>query len=94
MNDRLLKGDRIFLDVGGRARIPDIPGLDQICSLTNATVLDLEKLPEHLLIIGGGYVGVEFAQIFARFGSRVTILQRSPHLMPREIKTLKKWRPF
>lgn len=81
---RLLRGDQIFLDVGARAILPDIKGLTQVPYLTNATVLDLEVLPKHLLIVGGGYVAVEFAQIFVRFGSKVTILQHSSQLMKKE----------
>lgn len=70
VGERLLKADQIFIDVGGRAAIPEIKGLSQIPYLTNSTVLDLESLPKHLIIMGGGYVSVEFAQIFARFGSK------------------------
>ncbi len=84
VNGRLLEADQFFIDVGGRAVIPPIKGLDQVPYCTNSTIFDLEKLPSHLLIIGGGYVGVEFAQIFARFGSRVTILHNHSHLMPNE----------
>lgn len=84
VGDRFLQADQIFIDVGGRAVIPDIKGLNRIPYLTNSTVLDLETLPQHLLIMGGGYVGVEFAQIFSRFGSRVTILQHAAHLMNKE----------
>lgn len=84
VGERLLRADRFFIDVGGRAIIPKIEGLEQVPYLTNATILDLEEIPQHLLIIGGGYVGAEFAQIFARFGSKVTILQHGPQLMGKE----------
>lgn len=81
---RSLRGDQIFIDVGGRAVIPEIPGLNQIPYLTNSTILDLESLPKHLIVMGGGYVGVEFAQIFSRFGCQVTILQHADLLMNKE----------
>lgn len=84
VGDQHLEGDKIFIDVGTRARIPEIPGLDKVPYLTNASLLDLEILPEHLLILGGGYVGLEFAQIFRRFGSRVTVIQQSPYIMTKE----------
>jgi pyruvate/2-oxoglutarate dehydrogenase complex dihydrolipoamide dehydrogenase (E3) component len=79
-----LRGKRIYLNVGTRAAVPPIAGLDSVPWLDNARLLDLDRLPEHLVIVGGGYVGVEFAQIFRRFGSEVTLLQRSGQLMPRE----------
>lgn len=75
---------RIFLNVGGRALIPDYPGTNEIGYLTNSTILDLDVVPDHLMIVGGGYVGLEFAQMFARFGSRVTVVQRGPRLLARE----------
>jgi pyruvate/2-oxoglutarate dehydrogenase complex dihydrolipoamide dehydrogenase (E3) component len=84
VGDRVLRAPQIFIDVGARAIIPDIKGLSQVPYLTNSTVLDLEQLPKHLLIMGGGYVGVEFAQIFARFGCKVTILQHGSQLMGKE----------
>lgn len=84
VGDRLLKASQFFIDVGGRAVIPSIKGLGEVPYYTNSTILDLEELPEHLIILGGGYVGAEFAQIFARFGSKVTILQRSSQLMTQE----------
>lgn len=81
---RLLRGDRVFLCVGSRASIPDIPGLAEAAPMTHVEALDLERLPEHLVILGGGYVGLEFAQAMRRFGSRVTILQRGEQLLGRE----------
>jgi pyruvate/2-oxoglutarate dehydrogenase complex dihydrolipoamide dehydrogenase (E3) component len=81
---RLLRGDRVFINVGTRARIPDIPGLATAGPMTHVEALNLERLPEHLVILGGGYVGLEFAQAMRRFGSRVTIVQRGPRLLERE----------
>jgi pyruvate/2-oxoglutarate dehydrogenase complex dihydrolipoamide dehydrogenase (E3) component len=79
-----LHADRIFLATGLRTVIPTIDGLDTVPYLTSRTALDLRELPEHLIVIGGGYIGCEFAQMFRRFGSRVTIVQRAAHLLPRE----------
>jgi pyruvate/2-oxoglutarate dehydrogenase complex dihydrolipoamide dehydrogenase (E3) component len=81
---RELTAKTVIIDVGARPSRPPIEGLDQVDALTSTTILELDELPEHLLVVGGGYVGVEFAQMFRRFGSRVTILQRGPSLMPRE----------
>ena len=82
--DAQFKGECIYINAGARPAAPPIEGLDAVEWLDSARLLDLETLPEHLVIIGGGYVGVEFAQIFRRFGSEVTILQHSGHLMQRE----------
>jgi pyruvate/2-oxoglutarate dehydrogenase complex dihydrolipoamide dehydrogenase (E3) component len=81
---RRVTGERIFLDLGTRASIPDIPGLRASAPLTHVEALELDHLPAHLVVLGGGYVGVEFAQAFRRFGSEVTIEQRAPQLVPRE----------
>src|SRR5262249_29121147 len=81
---RLLRGERVFLNVGPRARVPDVPGLAIAGPMTHVEALNLERLPEHLVILGGGYVGLEFAQAMRRFGSRVTIIQRCPRLLERE----------
>lgn len=81
---RLMKADWIFLNVGTRTFIPDIEGLDEIDYLTSTTILDLDKVPDNLLVIGGNYVGLEFGQMFRRFGSKVTILEKSARLVPRE----------
>jgi pyruvate/2-oxoglutarate dehydrogenase complex dihydrolipoamide dehydrogenase (E3) component len=83
---RTLHGDRVFLNLGTHAAIPDIPGLRAAKPLTHVEVLELDRLPSHLIILGGGYVGLEFAQAFVRFGSRVTVLERGPQLLPREDK--------
>jgi pyruvate/2-oxoglutarate dehydrogenase complex dihydrolipoamide dehydrogenase (E3) component len=79
-----LEGENIFIDTGARPTIPQIPGLDSIPYLTNVSLLELRELPEHLVVLGGGYVGLEFGQMFRRFGSAVTIIQRSERILPNE----------
>jgi pyruvate/2-oxoglutarate dehydrogenase complex dihydrolipoamide dehydrogenase (E3) component len=81
---RRISGERVFVNVGTRASIPNVPGLADAKPLTHVEALDLERLPDHLVVIGGGYVGLEFAQAMRRFGSRVTVVQRGPRLMERE----------
>ena len=81
---RTIKSERVFLSVGTRAMIPDVPGLAAAGPMTHVEALNLDRVPEHLVILGGGYVGLEFAQAMRRFGSRVTILQRGDRLLPRE----------
>jgi pyruvate/2-oxoglutarate dehydrogenase complex dihydrolipoamide dehydrogenase (E3) component len=81
---RLLRGERVFLNVGTRASMPDVPGLAITGPMTHVEALDLERLPQHLVILGGGYVGLEFAQAMRRFGSRVTVIQHGPRLLIRE----------
>jgi pyruvate/2-oxoglutarate dehydrogenase complex dihydrolipoamide dehydrogenase (E3) component len=81
---RLLQGERVFINVGTRATIPDIPGLSAAAPMTHVEALNLERLPAHLVILGGGYVGLEFAQAMRRFGSRVTVIQHGPRLLPKE----------
>jgi pyruvate/2-oxoglutarate dehydrogenase complex dihydrolipoamide dehydrogenase (E3) component len=81
---RSLRGQRVFINVGTRARIPDVPGLAVAAPMTHVEALNLERLPEHLIVLGGGYVGLEFAQAMRRFGSRVTIIQHGPRLLDRE----------
>jgi dihydrolipoamide dehydrogenase len=78
------KADRIFLNTGGKTFIPEIEGLSDIDYLTSTTILDLDYVPEHLLIIGGNYIGLEFGQMFRRFGSKVTILEKSGRIVSRE----------
>ena len=80
----LLTADKIFLNVGGRATIPGLPGIEKIKFLTNSTILDLDVLPRHLVIVGGSYIGLEFAQMYRRFGSEVTIVERSSRLVQHE----------
>ena len=84
VGDELLEADRIFLNVGGRAVAPDIPGLADVDYLTNVGILELDTVPEHLVIVGGSYIGLEFAQMYRRFGAAVTILERGARLAPRE----------
>ncbi|MBC7794214.1 MAG: FAD-containing oxidoreductase [Clostridia bacterium] len=79
-----LMAKRIFINVGGRASRPAFPGIDKVPVLTNTTMLQVKELPEHLVVIGGSYIGLEFAQIFRRFGSQVTIVERSDRLVSRE----------
>lgn len=84
VNEQFIEGKQIFINVGGRALIPHMQGLEKVPYLTNSSLMDVDFIPEHLLIVGGGYIALEFAQIFRRFGSRVTVFQRRPHLMPKE----------
>jgi pyruvate/2-oxoglutarate dehydrogenase complex dihydrolipoamide dehydrogenase (E3) component len=81
---RLIEAERVFLDLGTYATVPDIPGLAAAAPLTHVEVLELDRLPEHLIVLGGGYVGVEFAQAFRRFGSRVTVVETGSQLLARE----------
>jgi pyruvate/2-oxoglutarate dehydrogenase complex dihydrolipoamide dehydrogenase (E3) component len=81
---RLLTGDQVFIDVGTHAAIPSIPGLEEARPLTHIEALELDYLPQHLIVLGGGYVGLELAQAYRRFGSQVTIIQSGPQLMARE----------
>jgi pyruvate/2-oxoglutarate dehydrogenase complex dihydrolipoamide dehydrogenase (E3) component len=80
----VLTSDRIFINVGARAEVPDIPGLDQVDYLTNSSMMDIDFLPRHLLVLGGSYIGLEFGQMYRRFGSEVSIVQRGPRLVSRE----------
>jgi pyruvate/2-oxoglutarate dehydrogenase complex dihydrolipoamide dehydrogenase (E3) component len=84
VNDDLLTADRIFIDVGGRPLVPRMPGLDAVPYLTNVSMMDVDFLPEHLIVIGGSYIGLEFGQMYRRFGSRVTIIEMMPRLIARE----------
>lgn len=84
VNDTLLESRQIFLNVGCRATIPTLPGIQNTPFLTNTTLLALETLPKHLLIVGGSYIGIEFAQMYRRFGSEVTIIEKSPRLAAHE----------
>ena len=84
VDGRLLRADRFYLNVGGRASVPDLPGLDSVDYLTNVSVLQLDAVPEHLIVIGGSYIGLEFAQMYRRFGAEVTVVERGPRLASRE----------
>jgi dihydrolipoamide dehydrogenase len=81
---RELEGKRVAINTGGRPAVPPIPGLDQVPFLDSTSIMELTALPEHLVVLGGGYVGLEFCQMFRRFGSRVTIVNRDPRLIQRE----------
>jgi pyruvate/2-oxoglutarate dehydrogenase complex dihydrolipoamide dehydrogenase (E3) component len=84
VGDELLEADTIFINVGGRASTPPLPGLDQVSYFNNSTMMEVDFLPEHLIVIGGSYVGLEFAQMYRRFGSEVTIVEMGPRLIHRE----------
>jgi pyruvate/2-oxoglutarate dehydrogenase complex dihydrolipoamide dehydrogenase (E3) component len=84
VSDELLTASRIFINVGGRAVVPDMPGVREVPFLTNTSVLALDRLPEHLVVVGGSYVGLEFAQMYRRFGARVTVVEKASRLTSRE----------
>jgi pyruvate/2-oxoglutarate dehydrogenase complex dihydrolipoamide dehydrogenase (E3) component len=84
VGDDLLTADKIFINVGGRANIPALPGADQVPLLTNTSLLELDVLPRHLVIVGGSYVGLEFAQIYRRFGAEVTVVEMAHRLIQHE----------
>jgi pyruvate/2-oxoglutarate dehydrogenase complex dihydrolipoamide dehydrogenase (E3) component len=84
VGDDLLSADQIFLNVGGRANVPDMPGVDTVPFLTNVGILQLDTLPRHLIIVGGSYIGLEFAQMYRRFGSEVTVVEMGPRLVQHE----------
>jgi pyruvate/2-oxoglutarate dehydrogenase complex dihydrolipoamide dehydrogenase (E3) component len=81
VNDEVLQADKIFINVGGRASVPPLPG---VSFLTNSSMMEVDFLPEHLVIVGGSYIGLEFAQMYRRFGSEVTIVEMGPRLIGRE----------
>ena len=80
----LLSAPRIFINVGGRANVPDMPGVHGVPYLINSSILELERVPEHLVVIGGSYIGLEFAQMYRRFGAEVTVVEMAPRLIARE----------
>ena len=82
--DEVLRADKFFINVGGRAIIPSIPGLDEISYLTNSSMMNVDFLPAHLIVLGGSYIGLEFAQLYRRFGSDVTVIEPAPRLISRE----------
>lgn len=84
VNGEQLTAPQIFLNVGARPSIPDFPGLENVPYLTSTTIIDLDMVPEHLIVIGGSYIGLEFAQMYRRFGSQVTVIERGPAVASRE----------
>jgi pyruvate/2-oxoglutarate dehydrogenase complex dihydrolipoamide dehydrogenase (E3) component len=84
VGEQELEGEHVFINTGTRVDVPRLEGLDQIDYLTNASIMELAQVPEHLVVLGGGYIGLEFGQMFRRFGSRVTIVHRSENILPRE----------
>ncbi len=84
VNDRELEAEQIFINVGGRALIPKIPGLENVSYLTNSSMMEIDFLPKHLIIIGGSYIGLEFAQMYRRFGSQVTVIEMGSRIIARE----------
>jgi pyruvate/2-oxoglutarate dehydrogenase complex dihydrolipoamide dehydrogenase (E3) component len=82
--ERRLTAAQIFIDTGTRSAVPSIPGIDTVPHLDNDSIMELDRVPEHLVILGGGYIGVEFSQMFRRFGSKVTVIQRGPQLLGEE----------
>lgn len=84
VNGEVLTAPLIFINVGGRARLPEMPGVHDVTTLNNSSILKLDALPRHLVVVGGSYVGLEFAQIYRRFGAEVTVVEKSLRLIPRE----------
>jgi pyruvate/2-oxoglutarate dehydrogenase complex dihydrolipoamide dehydrogenase (E3) component len=84
VNGDTLQAKHIFINVGARALVPDMPGLKEVSPLTNSSMMEVDFLPEHLVVIGGSYIGLEFAQMYRRFGSRVTVVEKADRLIPRE----------
>ena len=84
VNGETLNAERLFINVGARARVPDFPGLEQVDYLTNSSIMELNVLPKHLLIVGGSYIGLEFAQMYRRFGADVTVVEMNDRLIARE----------
>ena len=88
VNDEVLQADKIFINVGGRASVPDMPGIHDVPFLNNSSMMNVDFLPEHLVIVGGSYIGLEFGQMYRRFGSEVTIVEMGPRLIGREDEDL------
>ena len=84
VGDARLRAPQVFLNVGGRASIPDMPGIDSVPYLTNVSVMELTEVPRHLVIVGGSYIGLEFAQMMRRFGAEVSVIEKGPRLISRE----------
>ena len=81
--ERLLEAETIFINAGARPRHPDIVGLDEVEVLDSTSIMELDEVPDHLIVLGGGYIAVEFGQLFRRLGAEVTIVQRRDQLLPR-----------
>ncbi len=90
VGDDALEADQIFINVGGRADVPPIPGIETVPYLTNSSIMEVDFLPSHLVILGGSYIGLEFGQMYRRFGSEVTIIQRNERCIPREDEDISK----
>jgi pyruvate/2-oxoglutarate dehydrogenase complex dihydrolipoamide dehydrogenase (E3) component len=84
VGESLVKAPRIFINVGGRASVPDMPGVGTVDYLINTSILKLDTIPKHLIVVGGSYIGLEFAQMFRRFGAEVTVIEMAPRLIARE----------
>src|ERR671916_2787341 len=84
IGESLLKASRIFINVGGRASVPDMPGIGTVAYLPNTSILKLDAVPRHLVVVGGSYIGLEFAQMYRRFGAEVTVVEKGPRLIARE----------
>jgi pyruvate/2-oxoglutarate dehydrogenase complex dihydrolipoamide dehydrogenase (E3) component len=84
VGDEVLEAPEIFINVGARAAVPDLPGIDDVPYLTNSSMMEVDFLPGHLVVIGGSYIGLEFAQMYRRFGARVTVVEKGPRLIARE----------
>lgn len=84
VNGEELEANDVFINVGARAVVPDVPGAGTVPYLTNSTILDLDSVPDHLIVVGGSYIGLELAQVFRRFGSRVTVIERGDRIIARE----------
>jgi pyruvate/2-oxoglutarate dehydrogenase complex dihydrolipoamide dehydrogenase (E3) component len=84
VGESVLKAPRIFINVGGRASVPDMPGVGTVDYLTNTSILKLDNVPKHLIVVGGSYIGLEFAQMYRRFGAEVTVVEKGPRLIARE----------
>jgi pyruvate/2-oxoglutarate dehydrogenase complex dihydrolipoamide dehydrogenase (E3) component len=84
VNEEVLEADKVYINVGGRASVPEMPGIHDVPFLNNSSMMEVDFLPEHLVIVGGSYVGLEFGQVYRRFGSEVTIVEMGPRLIGRE----------
>lgn len=84
VNGRTLQAEAVFINTGGRPAEPDVEGMERVDPLNSTSIMELDRVPEHLIVIGGGYIGLEFAQMFRRFGAQVTVIQRGRQLLPLE----------